>query len=1158
MKIGGLEISRARKGQAETPAPSTGEVSILFSRLYTKLERWNPDALIARRGRDIYRKMLTDDQVRAVQTFLKHATLARGFQWTIDPDAPEAKTQAEFVAWAEAMAAAMRGTFTDKLFALQSAHDYGFAIMEKVYSPWEWRGRWWWAVVDLKLRPSDTFTFDGDEHGNIESLKQTVDTNAITIAREKVIHFVNRPDVDPHFGQSDLRDVYRAWWSKDTVIKLMNLYLERMAGGFVTAELGEGVSLAPAERTNLENVLQNLQGGTGIIFPPGVKGNFVFPSDTDAYERAISIYDKAISKALLMPNLLGLSEQGNVGSYSQSQTQFELFLFLIDARAARLADAMVEQMWAPIAEWNFGLRELPRWGPGPLTPSQKMELAKTWGQLAQNKVVIPDEGAEAHVRELLAFPSRPKGAKSIGMEMLPAVQPGGGFPPRPGAGAGGTPPREPKTEGGEGDGGKGGEASAEEDAETQRGRQYANAPPWVVRADFAAIDSATRDLEDRLAGDLGEVTLAIGDWLLAEVASKRLGTAAGGADGITSLNIPSRFLTALRRELRRGLEAGWRTGQRQAGSELKAAGWKTQTAFANPSGLTGSNSVVPGPGLDRDAAEEFLRARSYFGVQGLQQDMLQAVQAVLFNGMKYDFTTDQIAEKLGEVLRPFIPEVDAAGRRVNMAARLQTIARTNTFEAVNESRLNFFRDPELDGFVEGLEYSSILDGRTTELCTGLDGFQAALNDPVWDGLRPPNHYNCRSLLLPLTLNDKWTPGENPATRGLKPAPGFEGRPDERLGKSGGMLGKSAAPKPKAADLPPPKAWVPAQTMAQATKQAAELFPETAFGFQGLTANALGNVNALMTQLTALEMRLPGAVKNLGYLGTYKDEAGRALVKRIGRPGNPFRWSKDVPAHAWNNQGKAMSPLNTMELQRGKTVIGLNPKYMNNPELAQLAAGDFRLGYHVGQRLDSALTHEMGHAFQHLTEFTLDETGGFPTLGLPRRVRLRMKSGQSVAWDGRAQTLHELFGREVLIPLRAEKWSAADFGGSEDALRAFIQASGQEFGQGATAYKLSGYALDSSTSPFNEAFAEAFTAAMEIGQPGAKFASLPGSPEIVQRMTRWVEFWRDRALNPQYTVPSAGMDLKASDPEAAGILRAVQAMLDAAGFKGIAKAEAMLD
>lgn len=102
---------------------------------------------------------------------------------------------------------------------------------------------------------------------------------------------------------------------------------------------------------------------------------------------------------------------------------------------------------------------------------------------------------------------------------------------------------------------------------------------------------------------------------------------------------------------------------------------------------------------------------------------------------------------------------------------LDTLVRTNSFEAMNEARFEEFTDPALGGFVQALEYSAILDDNTTEICTHLDGRIYAAQSDVWDIYRPPNHYNCRSLLIPVTAIDGWDGVESDAPS-VEPQAGF--------------------------------------------------------------------------------------------------------------------------------------------------------------------------------------------------------------------------------------------------------------------------------------------------------------------------------------------------------------------------------------------------
>ena len=107
----------------------------------------------------------------------------------------------------------------------------------------------------------------------------------------------------------------------------------------------------------------------------------------------------------------------------------------------------------------------------------------------------------------------------------------------------------------------------------------------------------------------------------------------------------------------------------------------------------------------------------------------------------------------------------------NVPAYLNTLIRTNTFEALNEARFAAFEDPDLAGMVVAYEYSAILDNNTTEICQALDDGIWSQDNPIWETHRPPNHYNCRSLLVPILVTDNWDGVESPPPT-VEPQDGF--------------------------------------------------------------------------------------------------------------------------------------------------------------------------------------------------------------------------------------------------------------------------------------------------------------------------------------------------------------------------------------------------
>lgn len=98
--------------------------------------------------------------------------------------------------------------------------------------------------------------------------------------------------------------------------------------------------------------------------------------------------------------------------------------------------------------------------------------------------------------------------------------------------------------------------------------------------------------------------------------------------------------------------------------------------------------------------------------------------------------------------------VDIVGTETKDKARagLETFARTKFTEVMNKGRIAFFESTKA---VSGYQYSAVLDDRTTEICRGLHGKRFKSGDqPI-----PPMHFNCRSMLIPITIYEEFEPDE---------------------------------------------------------------------------------------------------------------------------------------------------------------------------------------------------------------------------------------------------------------------------------------------------------------------------------------------------------------------------------------------------------------
>jgi SPP1 gp7 family putative phage head morphogenesis protein len=720
-------------------AMPTGEVAWSESRMYgaDDFPKYNPDSLIGTRGFGIYKKMMLDEQVKAVVQFKRDAVTSRGYYFELESEAlGEDETERRIKVFEQAVKK-LRGSFTMALNKIMSARYNGFSLVEKVYDQQpliEVDGKTYIIIQDLKLRPFDTFEFYVDVYGNVEKVVQRIDNINLDIDLSRFIHYVCQPDVDPHYGQSDLREAYRAWYSKDHAIKFRNIFLERMAGGLVTIEPEKGVTITRGSQahTDLMNILSNLQTKTGILLPAGMKMTVNYPSGkNENYEAAIASDNKAIAKSLLVPNLLGISEQGAHGSFAQSETQLEAFLWTLDNIAETLAETLNEQLFPELGDLNFGDGVYPRFCFHPLSETMKLRIIGTWKELVTSGAVEPSDTDEQHLRDLLEFPDKGEPIK----KPLPLgqIDPRTGLPMKP-PGFGNQPPQ-PEAEG------------APEDEEKQT--QYARLQRATRRVDFAVIERKSTAIESTTLNKLGDTMKDIASDLQEQI--KTTGLAPALAD---ELKVKSSLVTRIRKAVYESLRDGWNLGQEHARREVEKA---LASEAPEVKRLSRDKMVFAAQSLTEAAAQLFLEQRSYQVAGDVAENLRKRVVTTIFNGIKNSWSLDEVVRRIAE-------EVDSYS-----IPQLNTVVRTTTFEAMNEARYNFFSTPELGGFVEALEYSAILDGRTTDLCRELDGRIYPSDSDVWNTYRPPNHFNCRSLLIAVTQLDTWTESEEP---GLLPAEGF--------------------------------------------------------------------------------------------------------------------------------------------------------------------------------------------------------------------------------------------------------------------------------------------------------------------------------------------------------------------------------------------------
>jgi len=493
-----------------------------------------------------------------------------------------------------------------------------------------------------------------------------------------------------------------------------------------------------------------MSSASSVLLPNSISLEHITPTNTDAFLKAVEFHDLSIAKALLVPNLLCISNTGQTGAFSQSQTQFKAFMLVLNADTTRLESLLDEQLFRELGELNFADKVFPKFKFKPLSIEQIMEMLKVWNDLVSKDTVEPSDTDEDHIRNLLEMPEKGEPLPRR-QQAIPSVQPAD-----PDADA---PPNLP-------------DAADPDEVDAIR-----NAAAWRVsftraqkRVRFSVIDRKSTSEIDTGVDKLDMAVARALAPMVEQIIDEALGTSRGNNEKIARLQFNAEAKNRVKNAGIQTLKRGWSLGTKHAQNEIAAS-------------RKGEFQINMGR-LEDDAAAYF-NARAFTMAGNLTGEMQAIVKNTITNGLKFSWTTQQIVDNIYKSLvrKGMIKSSTAAGAMSLTeaellealegagitASRLFTIVRTNYFDALNEARYNLFTDPTLGDYVEAMEYSAILDSRTTAICAHLDNKVFSKGSPNWEAYRPPNHYNCRSLLIAVTENDVWKEDKDPT---LDPQEGF--------------------------------------------------------------------------------------------------------------------------------------------------------------------------------------------------------------------------------------------------------------------------------------------------------------------------------------------------------------------------------------------------
>lgn len=396
------KLAFRRSPPLEETAPAGAMASLIRS-----IVPYNPDDLIGKKGYAIYDRMQQDAQIQACLTIKKLAVLSRG--WEVHPasDDPADIRVADFVRFA---LEDMRGSITDVLMNALDAVAKGFSVMEinyRIIDREPWLGMI--GLASIKSKDPSGFTFDTDEFLNVRGLKKntwTATPSSLTgekvLPAEKFVIYSYNPRYESPYGTSDLRAAYKHYWSKDVLMKFMNVYLEKYGSPTARGTYKRGTPKQAQEE--LLKVLAGIQKESAIVIPDDVQVELLEAQrgGEAGFLQALEWHDKQIAKAILCQTLV-TDEGVRVGSFALAKIHLDVLKMCLAKLKRDLEEAVMrEQVIRRLIDYNFADARCPNFNLGPLEDRDMEKLADVIAKLVSGEVIRPNEG---WIREYLGIPS---------------------------------------------------------------------------------------------------------------------------------------------------------------------------------------------------------------------------------------------------------------------------------------------------------------------------------------------------------------------------------------------------------------------------------------------------------------------------------------------------------------------------------------------------------------------------------------------------------------------------------------------------------------------------------------------------------------------------------------------------------------------------------
>jgi SPP1 gp7 family putative phage head morphogenesis protein len=708
LQIGNIEI---RKLKQEAPQPKSlgKEISSTDSCYFDgyALKPYNPAYLYRKRDSfELYDDMREDDQISSLLMLKKLIVL--NADWEIECDDENVK---EFLE--KCFDEYLEGIFLKTLYDILSAMDYGFSVSEKIFDYIEHDGGTKIVLSKLKTRAPHTFTLPTDNHGELIEITQHTNGEDLHLDPEKFIIYSYNKEFDNPYGRSDLnRGVYRAYISKDALIKFWNIRLERFGMPTAVGKLPRGAG--EAEKNIFKSILKNIQSKTSITMPEDFQLDLLEASKGQAeYDKAIDKYDTMIARKLLIPDLLGFSgKETGGGSYALGKEQFNIFYNVIEFIRLDIESIVNKEIIQNLVFWNFGNKIDAKFKFNKADEDRRNKDMATWIEAVKTgKVPVTNN----HINWLMALINAPEITDE---EFKKMEEEKAAF-----RDAIGNKENDNKQDEKKDDGEDENESKDQEQKKNFSLELNRELSVYEKKIDFAKIARETEGIENKYKSELANVFELSINALMNDIKSKKI-IEKKRFDLVNKLSL--KHTNKTHSLIKSILKDSYKSGA----SSFDRSNYKIEVDITE---------------LDNDDVAKWVNEYSLY-ITGVEEEfILGKVKAALIEGIRGGIGIKEMVGMLDETLK---------GYNVLLgASRLETIIRTISLSGFNEARAQQFE--KFKDEIIAFQYSAILDGRTSEICLKFDKNGKGYYHPSEiSKINPPNHFNCRSLLVPIFSDEE--------------------------------------------------------------------------------------------------------------------------------------------------------------------------------------------------------------------------------------------------------------------------------------------------------------------------------------------------------------------------------------------------------------------